>query len=143
MKFATIDSKTWATTPRNDGHGNSPAGSPGRIDGTLTRPSEDVAIFESEQIPDRLTFKPTDEKGARLSLSTTCSENGPTGGAPSSAARARTAALVRFADGEQRSESRSRTVLDGRSWETGQPPQLSGGVLLDGGTVAQEDDLGL
>jgi hypothetical protein len=62
VKFATIDGKTWATTPRNDGHGNPPAGWPDRIEGTLTRPSEDVAIFETEQIPDRLTFEPTDEK---------------------------------------------------------------------------------
>ena len=30
-----------------------------------------------------------------------------------------------------------------RLWGTGQPSQLCGGVLLDGGTVAEEDDLRL
>jgi len=49
VEFTTIDGDTW---------GNPPAGWPDAIRGTLTRQSEDRAVFTSDAIPVTLIFKP-------------------------------------------------------------------------------------
>jgi len=58
VEFTTIDGDTWRTRPRDDGQGNPPAGWPDAIRGTLTRQSEDRAVFTSDAIPVTLIFKP-------------------------------------------------------------------------------------
>lgn len=58
VEFARIDGETWRTKLRADRNGNPPAGWPGLIHGTLTRPSENRAVFVSDAIPEVLVFKP-------------------------------------------------------------------------------------
>lgn len=58
VEFARIDGETWRTRLRDDGNGNAPHGWPGLIRGTLTRPSENRAVFVSDAIPEVLVFRP-------------------------------------------------------------------------------------
>jgi hypothetical protein len=58
VEFTEIDGDTWRTKRRDDGDGNPPAGWPGAIEGTLTRPSENRAVFVSDAIPVVLVFRP-------------------------------------------------------------------------------------
>jgi hypothetical protein len=58
VQFATIDGETWRTKLRYDGQGNPPNGWPQQITGTLSRPSQDRAVFRSDAIPVRLVFRP-------------------------------------------------------------------------------------
>jgi len=61
VEFAIIDGDTWRTRRRDDGQGNPPAGWPDEVEGRLTRPSDDRAVFESEAIPEVLVFEPTSQ----------------------------------------------------------------------------------
>jgi hypothetical protein len=56
VKFATIDGITWRTRPR--GRIGAPAGWPQVIQGTLSRPAQDRAVFVSDAIPVSLVFRP-------------------------------------------------------------------------------------
>jgi hypothetical protein len=58
VEFARIDGETWRTRLRDDGNGNAPPGWPVRIHGTLTRTSENRAVFVSDAIPEVLVFRP-------------------------------------------------------------------------------------
>jgi hypothetical protein len=58
VEFATIDGETWRTKRRDDGQGNPPDGWPQQITGTLSRPSQDRAVFRSDAIPVQLVFRP-------------------------------------------------------------------------------------
>lgn len=58
VQFTTIDGETWRTKLRDDGQGNPPDGWPQQIAGTLSRPSEDRAVFTSDAIPVTLVFRP-------------------------------------------------------------------------------------
>jgi hypothetical protein len=58
VEFVRIDGDTWRTKLRDDGNGNAPPGWPGLIHGTLTRPSENRAVFVSDAIPEVLVFHP-------------------------------------------------------------------------------------
>jgi hypothetical protein len=58
VEWAVIDGYSWHTKLRDDGNRNPPRTWPQLIDGVLTRPSKDRAVFVSDQIPVRLVFKP-------------------------------------------------------------------------------------
>ena len=58
VEWAVIDGDTWHTRLRDDGNLNPPRGWPQLIDGVLSRPSTNRAVFVSDQIPVRLVFKP-------------------------------------------------------------------------------------
>lgn len=58
VEFAFIDGTTWRTAPRDDGQGNPPKGWPESIQGTLTRPADDRAVFTASEIPVEFVFKP-------------------------------------------------------------------------------------
>lgn len=58
VEWAVIDGYSWHTRLRDDGNHNPPRDWPQLIDGVLTRPSTDRAVFVSAQIPVRLVFKP-------------------------------------------------------------------------------------
>ena len=59
VEFTTIDGITWRTKPRDDGNGNPPEGWPMQvIAGTLTRPTDERAVFRSLEIPVKLVFRP-------------------------------------------------------------------------------------
>ena len=58
VEWAVIDGYSWHTELRDDGNHNPPRDWPQLIDGVLTRPSENRAVFVSDQIPVRLVFSP-------------------------------------------------------------------------------------
>jgi hypothetical protein len=58
VEYTVIDGYTWRTRLRDDGNSNPPRGWPQRIEGVLTRPSHNRAVFVSTQIPVTLVFKP-------------------------------------------------------------------------------------
>jgi hypothetical protein len=58
VEWAVIDGYAWHTKLRDDGNLNPPRDWPQLIDGVLTRPSTNRAVFVSDQIPVKLVFKP-------------------------------------------------------------------------------------
>ncbi len=58
IEWAVIDGSSWHTRLRDDGNHNPPKNWPQLIDGIVTRPSENRAVFVSDQIPGRLVFTP-------------------------------------------------------------------------------------
>lgn len=58
VEWAVIDGYSWHTSLRDDGNHNPPRGWPQLIDGVLTRPAENRAVFVSDSIPVRLIFRP-------------------------------------------------------------------------------------
>jgi hypothetical protein len=58
VEWAVIDGYSWHTRLRDAGDHNPPRNRPQRIDGVLTRPSKNRAVFVSNQIPVRLVFEP-------------------------------------------------------------------------------------
>jgi hypothetical protein len=59
VEFTRIDGITWRTKARDGGAPyTAPEGWPQTIWGTLTRPTESRAVFNSDQIPETLVFRP-------------------------------------------------------------------------------------